>query len=100
MSEVLIIGFQGFGTLLMEEAERIAREEHGSVKLAVISGELPLNHCVDVTYNKRRCRHEGLLPKIGLRAGWSVYEQIAALDFDALLSTTGWTSTGGLGLTC
>jgi elongator complex protein 3 len=31
---------QGFGTLLMEEAERIAREEHGSVKLAVISGEL------------------------------------------------------------
>ncbi|KAJ2997683.1 Elongator subunit [Globomyces sp. JEL0801] len=29
---------QGFGTLLMEEAERIAREEHGSLKLAVISG--------------------------------------------------------------
>ncbi|CAO3600915.1 unnamed protein product [Absidia cylindrospora] len=29
---------QGFGTLLMEEAERIAREEHGSVKLSVISG--------------------------------------------------------------
>lgn len=29
---------QGFGTLLMEEAERIAREEHGSFKLAVISG--------------------------------------------------------------
>lgn len=29
---------QGFGTLLMEEAERIAREEHGSDKLAVISG--------------------------------------------------------------
>jgi hypothetical protein len=29
---------KGFGTLLMEEAERIAREEHGSVKLAVISG--------------------------------------------------------------
>ncbi|KAG6840967.1 Elongator subunit [Blastosporella zonata] len=36
---------QGFGTLLMEEAERIAREEHGSIKLAVISGEeqLPLS---------------------------------------------------------
>ena len=31
---------KGFGTLLMEEAERIAREEHGSVKLAVISGKL------------------------------------------------------------
>ncbi|XP_070495355.1 elongator complex protein 3 [Chironomus tepperi] len=29
---------QGFGMLLMEEAERIAREEHGSVKIAVISG--------------------------------------------------------------
>jgi hypothetical protein len=31
---------KGFGTLLMEEAERIAREEHGSIKLAVISGEV------------------------------------------------------------
>jgi len=29
---------QGFGTLLMEEAERIAREEHGSQKLAIIAG--------------------------------------------------------------
>jgi elongator complex protein 3 len=29
---------QGFGTLLMEEAERIAREEHGSSKISVISG--------------------------------------------------------------
>ncbi|KAJ9095317.1 Elongator subunit [Naganishia friedmannii] len=29
---------QGIGTLLMEEAERIAREEHGSGRLAVISG--------------------------------------------------------------
>ncbi|XP_055917027.1 elongator complex protein 3 [Eupeodes corollae] len=29
---------QGFGMLLMEEAERIALEEHGSTKLAVISG--------------------------------------------------------------
>ena len=29
---------QGFGTLLLEEAERIAREEHGSEKLLVISG--------------------------------------------------------------
>lgn len=30
---------QGFGMLLMEEAERIAREEHGSSKIAVISGK-------------------------------------------------------------
>ncbi|CAN9209316.1 unnamed protein product [Alternaria alternata] len=29
---------QGYGTLLMEEAERIAREEHGSSKISVISG--------------------------------------------------------------
>ncbi|XP_062857323.1 elongator complex protein 3 isoform X2 [Trichomycterus rosablanca] len=29
---------QGFGMMLMEEAERIARDEHGSAKLAVISG--------------------------------------------------------------
>lgn len=29
---------QGYGTLLMEEAERIARNEHGSGKIAVISG--------------------------------------------------------------
>lgn len=31
---------KGFGTLLMEEAERIAREEHESIKIAVISGKL------------------------------------------------------------
>eukprot|EP00743_Colponemidia_sp_Colp-15_P005109 GILK01005499.1.p1 GENE.GILK01005499.1~~GILK01005499.1.p1 ORF type:complete len:546 (+),score=58.91 GILK01005499.1:47-1684(+) len=29
---------QGFGTMLMEEAERIARDEHGSTKISVISG--------------------------------------------------------------
>lgn len=29
---------KGYGTLLMEEAERIARDEHGSDKIAVISG--------------------------------------------------------------
>jgi hypothetical protein len=30
---------QGFGVLLMEEAETIAKDEHGSVKIAVISGK-------------------------------------------------------------
>lgn len=30
---------QGFGMLLMEEAERIAREEHESHKISVISGK-------------------------------------------------------------
>lgn len=29
---------QGYGTLLMEEAERIARDEHGSSKIVVIAG--------------------------------------------------------------
>jgi hypothetical protein len=29
---------QGYGTLLMEEAERIARWEHGSRKMVVIAG--------------------------------------------------------------
>jgi len=29
---------QGYGTLLMQEAERIARDEHGSKKIAIISG--------------------------------------------------------------
>ena len=33
-----MLGAQGYGTLLMREAERIAREEHRSTRLAVISG--------------------------------------------------------------
>ena len=33
---------QGFGMLLMEEAERIAKEEHGSSKIVVISGKICL----------------------------------------------------------
>lgn len=37
---MILFYFQGFGMLLMEEAERIAREEHGSSKIAVISGVL------------------------------------------------------------
>lgn len=36
--EVFLIFTQGYGTLLMEEAERIARLEHRSTKIAVISG--------------------------------------------------------------
>ena len=34
----IFFNLQGFGTLLMEEAARIAREEHFSTKIAVISG--------------------------------------------------------------
>lgn len=34
----ICLHLQGYGTLLMEEAERIARREHRSKKLVVISG--------------------------------------------------------------
>ncbi|KAJ3397386.1 Elongator subunit [Lobulomyces angularis] len=41
---------QGFGTLLMEEAERIAREEHNSIKIAVISGIGTRNYYAKLGY--------------------------------------------------
>ncbi|XP_063374146.1 elongator complex protein 3 [Cydia amplana] len=41
---------QGFGMLLMEEAERIAREEHGSDKMAVISGVGTRNYYAKIGY--------------------------------------------------
>ncbi|KAJ8410144.1 hypothetical protein AAFF_G00201250 [Aldrovandia affinis] len=41
---------QGFGMMLMEEAERIAREEHGSGKLAVISGVGTRNYYRKIGY--------------------------------------------------
>ncbi|KAF4531942.1 hypothetical protein B566_EDAN006634 [Ephemera danica] len=41
---------QGFGALLMEEAERIAREEHGAHKLAVISGVGTRNYYRKIGY--------------------------------------------------
>ncbi|XP_039604230.1 elongator complex protein 3 [Polypterus senegalus] len=41
---------QGFGMLLMEEAERIAQEEHGSVKIAVISGVGTRNYYRKIGY--------------------------------------------------
>nr|CAG4648529.1 EOG090X02DF [Polyphemus pediculus] len=39
---------QGFGTLLMEEAARIASEEHGSFKIAVISGVGTRNYYLSI----------------------------------------------------
>ncbi|CAB3373226.1 elongator complex protein 3 isoform X1 [Cloeon dipterum] len=42
---------QGFGALLMEEAERIAREEHGAKKLAVISGVGTRNYYRKIGYS-------------------------------------------------
>ncbi|XP_057244314.1 elongator complex protein 3-like, partial [Malurus melanocephalus] len=41
---------QGFGMLLMEEAERIALEEHGSWKIAVISGVGTRNYYRKIGY--------------------------------------------------
>ncbi|KAH9504662.1 Elongator subunit [Bulinus truncatus] len=41
---------QGFGMLLMEEAERIALEEHGSRKIAVISGVGTRNYYRKIGY--------------------------------------------------
>ncbi|KAL7640808.1 UNVERIFIED_CONTAM: hypothetical protein RMT77_009095 [Armadillidium vulgare] len=41
---------QGFGMLLMEEAERIAKEEHGSNKIAVISGVGTRNYYAKLGY--------------------------------------------------
>ncbi|XP_056419787.1 elongator complex protein 3 [Hyla sarda] len=41
---------QGFGMLLMEEAERIARDEHGSSKIAVISGVGTRNYYRKIGY--------------------------------------------------
>lgn len=41
---------QGFGTLLMEEAERIARDEHGSDKISVISGVGVRNYYAKLGY--------------------------------------------------
>ena len=43
----------------MEEAERIAREEHGSGRIAVISGKLAIPELLaELT---TRCRYERLL---------------------------------------
>lgn len=41
---------QGFGTLLMEEAARIAKEEHGSLKISVISGVGVRNYYAKLGY--------------------------------------------------
>lgn len=68
--------------LLMEEAERIAREEHGSVKLAVISGVFLVfssrHTLLNVILN--RCWNTRLLQKAGIQVGWALHEQVADLD--------------------
>lgn len=42
---------QGYGTMLMEEAARIAKEEHGTYKLAVISGVGTRNYYTKLGYH-------------------------------------------------
>lgn len=46
---------QGFGMMLMEEAERIARGEHGSLKLAVISGNELNVYELTCSQNRHEC---------------------------------------------
>ncbi|KAF1774681.1 Radical SAM, C-terminal extension [Phytophthora cactorum] len=61
---------QGFGTLLMEEAERIAYEEHGSHKLVVIAGvdkvgKLPFTGHKCESYYRERASEYALLYFVG-----------------------------------
>lgn len=85
---------QGFGTLLMEEAERIAKEEHGSIKLAVISGTFSTRHscsegCVYMIlislYYIVRGWHSRLLPPTWIRARRAIHEQVAIVRHEAPL---------------
>lgn len=78
---------QGFGTLLMEEAERIAREEHGSVKLVVISGKSSLIRWIIRSQCLCRCWHSRLLSKAWLRARWPIHEQVACITRTHCIST-------------
>lgn len=70
----------------MEEAERIAREEHDSWKIAVIAGSSPRTHFVlsfQLKLNSVSCfryRNEGLLPTAGIRTRWGLYVQDACLE--------------------
>lgn len=84
---------QGFGTLLMEEAERIAREEHGSVKLAVISGKALLIQRIGLLTRYRRRRHTRLLSKAWLRARWPIHEQVTCMTSTTLYTDNNCIST-------
>jgi elongator complex protein 3 len=65
---------QGYGTLLMEEAERIARDEHRSTKISVISGVGTRDY-----YRRLGYWLDGLCCKVNfcaeLTLGRAVYEQ-------------------------
>jgi elongator complex protein 3 len=57
---------QGFGALLMEEAEHIAREEHGAHKLAVISGNF-LKVLIERKKKKKTLLYYYLIAGVGTR---------------------------------
>ena len=63
---------QGFGMLLMEEAERIARDEHGSRKLAVISGNWAWSSALVCGADRADRRLTGRGPRLvaGRRRRW------------------------------
>jgi elongator complex protein 3 len=65
---------QGYGTLLMEEAERIARDEHRSTKISVISGVGTRDY-----YRRLGYWLDGLCCKVNfcaeLTLGRAIYEQ-------------------------
>lgn len=79
----------------MEEAERIAREEHGSVKLAVISGVwLPRSALVlalGLTVGHRG-RNARLLPQTRIRARRAVHEQILVVILSCPVLCITWSS--------
>ena len=55
--ELTLMNINRFGTLLMEEAERIAIEEHGSEKLAVISGVGTRHYYRKLGYGRQTILH-------------------------------------------
>lgn len=64
---------QGYGKLLMEEAERIARSEHKSVKLAVISGVGTRDYYRKLGYGNFLLSQPHLF-----RIGWPLHVQVFA----------------------
>lgn len=90
---------QGFGLLLMEKAEEIAKCEHFSTKISVISGmylqkSSSLLCQLFITVHFRN-RYKKLLPKIRVLSWWTLHVKKIAVriflfDCDALRSVS-WT---------
>lgn len=65
---------QGYGTMLMEEAERIAREEHGSNKLAVISGVGTRHYYRKLGYELEKTYMVKYLDPVEAEDNWDDYD--------------------------